>query len=515
MEKTDSLKKRYLYKLLTNIAGFCISLFSQGIVLRGLGPKNFGDFNFLTSNLSQIVSFFDMGSSIGFYTKLSKRPKEKGLVYYYLYFVGIVFFLIFVFVLMTHLTTIYEKLWPDQALKFIYLAAGYAIINWALQIINSIGDAFGLTVSTERARIAQKIFNAVVIMLFFYLGVLNLTNYFLCYYLSMLLLIFLLARIINKDNNIFKGHWKASIQDIKEYTYEFYTYCHPLFIYSFFGVLFSILDRWMLQSFAGSVQQGFFGLSYQLSSICFAFTGAMTPLLTREFSIAYANKDFSGMARLFRRFIPLMYSVTAFFACFTAVQAEKVIYILGGTSYKGALLPVIIMAFYPIHQTYGQMSGSIFYAADKTKTYRNIGITLMVVGLPITYILIAPKSIMGLDTGAVGLAAKMVLMQFLGVNVQLYFNAKLLKLKFWKYVLHQLISVSFFIGIGLVSAIIGDILLGLKENTFASFIVEGVIYTVIVLVLVYLIPEIVGLSKKDVKSFSNILITKYISRLKD
>ena len=75
------------------------------------------------------------------------------------------------------------------------------------------------------------------------------------------------------------------------------------------------------------------------------------------------------------------------------------------------------MAFYPIHQTYGQLSGSIFYAASQTKLYRNIGIfsALLSVLFAFTFIYI-------FELGAVGLALTMLIVQVIGTNIQLYFK---------------------------------------------------------------------------------------------
>ena len=147
------------------------------------------------------------------------------------------------------------------------------------------------------------------------------------------------------------------------------------------------------------------------------------------------------MGRLFRRYIPLLCSITAYFSAFIVLQARNVIYIMGGSNFDDAVKPVAIMAFYPIYQTYGQLSGSVFYATGQTSLYRNIGVLFMLIGLPVTYFFIAPVDKFGLNLGSTGLAVKMVLLQVIGVNVQLYFNAKFLKLSFWKYVGHQVSSV--------------------------------------------------------------------------
>src|SRR3989304_3080640 len=87
MQQEHSLKKRYFYKLFTNFLGLGVSLVTQTIVPRGLGPKSYGDFSFLSDYFNQFAGFFDMGTSIGFYTKLSQRPKEFKLVVFYFFFI--------------------------------------------------------------------------------------------------------------------------------------------------------------------------------------------------------------------------------------------------------------------------------------------------------------------------------------------------------------------------------------------------------------------------------------------
>ncbi len=47
------------------------------------------------------------------------------------------------------------------------------------------------------------------------------------------------------------------------------------------------------------------------------------------------------------------------------------------------------------------------------------------------------------ELGAVGLAWKMILIQFIGVNIQLYFNTKLLNLDMKHFLWHQIYSVVF------------------------------------------------------------------------
>jgi len=509
---TDSLNKRYLAKLFANLVGLIISVVTQAIIPRGLGARAYGNFSFLSNYFFQVVNFLDMGTSIGFYTKLSQRQRDFGLVSFYLSFACLVSFFLIIFVGCIHVTGSYTTFLPDQKLFYIYLAAVWGILAWFVRIVNKMADAYGVTVSTEKTRIIQKGIGLALILTLFFANRLNLTNFFFYHYFILIFLALAFIWVMERKGYSLKQSWKLSLAQVRTYAKEFYNYSHPLFVSALVGLIVGILDRWMLQKFSGSVEQGFYGLSYQIGTVCFLFTSAMTPLIIREFAIAFGEKDLREMARLFRRYIPMLYAIAAFFACFIAVEADKVTFIMGGAKFHQAALPVTIMAFYPIHQTYGQLSGSVFYATGQTALYRNIAVAFMFIGLPLTYFLIAPVNMMGLNVGATGLAIKMVLIQFIAVNVQLYFNARLLGLRFWRYVGHQVMSVGCLLGIALIAMVCVDRGLALQNKVFYSFFLAGVLYTLMVMTLAYCQPIFFGLKRQDIQ-FLVKSVTKNFSRV--
>ena len=186
IEKNDSLKKRYFFKLVTNIIGLIISLFSQAIIPRGLGPRAYGDFSFLSNFFNQVVGFFDMGTSIGFYTKLSQRQKETGIVVFYTWFAIATSLLLLLIVFVVNKTPFAVKIWPDQIDFYVYLSAIWGILMWYSQILTKIVDAYGLTVSGEMARNMQKLLGLILIGILFFYNKLNLKNFFFttmcCFY---------------------------------------------------------------------------------------------------------------------------------------------------------------------------------------------------------------------------------------------------------------------------------------------------------------------------------------------
>lgn len=496
----DLLKKRYLAKLFANLIGVGIGLFSQALIVRGLGPKAYGDFGFLSNIFNRVVGFLDMGTSNGFYTKLSQRQNDFTLVSFYVgLFSGFTFALLIIFTLFLHLTGYYKTILPDQKLLFIYMCMFFAFLTWFVQILNKTADAYGITVYTEIARIIQKIMGFSIIAALFFTNQLSLFHFFLYHYVILAILAIAIICVAEYKGHSFRRNWKLSYDKIKAYTGEFYHYSHPLFVASLVVLVVGIFDHWMLQKFGGSVQQGYYFLAYQIGAIYYLFTSAMTPLIMREFSISFGKNDLSEMARLFSRYIPVFIAITAYFGCFGALQAEKVIFLLGGDKYAEAVIPVIIMSLFPVYQALGQFTSSVFFSTGQTKLYRNIGVFSNVIGIPFCFFLLAPEGKWGLGAGAAGLAIKITVLTFVSVNVKLYFCTRFLELRFWRYVCHHVICVGCLLCIAMIARVCVDRGLALECHIVFSFVLSGILYTFIVFVLACYLPVVFGLKKNDLR----------------
>ena len=105
---TDSFRHRYLAKLVANIIILIVNLLSQSIATRGLGPKSYGDFSFLSSFYTQLMPFLSFSTASGFYAKISRRQAETQLYVFYAFFTLISFILLLGF-------TVYLSQWPELA----------------------------------------------------------------------------------------------------------------------------------------------------------------------------------------------------------------------------------------------------------------------------------------------------------------------------------------------------------------------------------------------------------------
>jgi len=492
----DSFQKRYFSKFISNFFSAVIGVASISIVTRVLGPSDYGNFNFLTAFFIALIGFFTLNTTMGFFTKLSKRLEEIKLFRFYLGFLALIPVAVFIFILFIFILNLEQRFWPDQQTTFILFAALFAYLMLLVQVVRQANDALGFTVKSEKYIIIQKIIGIIIIVILFIANKLNLYTFFFYHFVILGFILFLWFLHLNyQGTKPFARRNVMTWSEKKKYMREFYLYSHPLFIYSLIGLIGGIGGRWLLQTFAGSEQQGFFSLGHKVGALIFLFSGSLTPLFTREFSIAHKNNDFDRMRSLFKKLIHMFYCIAAALGVFVAFNGSQIGILLGGSEFQQAGFTISIMALYPIHQTYGQLNGSVFYATDQTKLYRNIGIGMKVFGLLVTFYLIAPSSYGGLALGANGIALSMIIVQFIGVNVQLLFNTKYLNISFMKFLFHQGVVIG---ALSLMAYISNSVLEQLVQNEIIFLIGNATLYFILTFILIFLFPMMISLTRSEI-----------------
>ncbi len=496
----DSLQKRYSIKLAANIVGGLINIILVAIVPKALGPVAFGQFSYLQQFFSQIIAFIDGGTSTAFFTKLSARNERKELISFYFIFSICLFIVLILFFSIVNITGHVAYFAPGIPPEYLYLGLWFGFFTWFTQIFIKIADAYALTISVELIKISHKLVMLGLLLYLVQKPIFNLTYYFYFHYFSLLSFLLLIAVLF-----IRKGVLSIDLVTLKlaykRLIAEFVKFSSSIFIFNIVAIAVALFDIWLLQKTSGSIETGFYGLAYSIAAMCFLFTSAMTPLITREFSKSYENSKMNEIRRLFKKYIPMLYAVSAYFGVFIALQSENLLLVFTDEQFKGAYVALVIMAFYPLHQTYGQLSSALFFATEETRLYKKIGVFTSLIGLLFSFVLIY-----WLSLGAAGFAWKMVLVQIIGVNIQLYFNTRFLKLKILPFIQHQLYSVLILGGLAYLSVIVTLINL----SPIQSILMSGIIYTVLVIGMTFLFPLLFMTNRAELKQFSSNIIRKIL-----
>jgi O-antigen/teichoic acid export membrane protein len=505
----DSLKKRYIYKLSTNVIGGFINLFSIAIIPRALGVINFGNFNFTTTIITQLLNLLEFRTSTCFYTKLAQRPKESKLVLFYSFFSVLIFLFLSFLIIGIVFSPIKQLVFQEQSTVIIIYALFLVILTWILEILIKVMDAHGETVPLERMRILNKVLGGVVLIILYFSNRLNLNNYFYYQYFLLLILLYYLYRYLRKSSYlVFDAPLRKP--DFISYFKEFYTYSGPLGIYVILQFIHIAFDRWILQYYGGSFQQGIYSFSFGISSVCLLFTTTMIPLFTRELSIAAGEQNIKQMASLYRLFVPMLYAVTAYFCCFIFVESKSIIKLFGGNEYSTAELTLKILAFYPLVSVYSNLNGSVIYANGRTSLVLKLALIFTPLSMITTWLLLN-NGYWGFNLGAGGLAVKEIILELISVVIILYVNTDFLKLRFRNYFVHMIFSILPFI-IFAYSAhfIVYWICTGLEfsSNPIILFFLSGIVYSLLTLLIVWFYPMVFGLARKDIISQINTLFKR-------
>ncbi len=504
--QTDSINKRYLFKLGGGVCGALLSIITAAIIPRALGPSLYGDFGFLQSSFLNIIAIISMGSPMAFFAYNAKNRNSYPIIVFYGYFIIAISFITFVFVLTAHNTPLGSFLWPGQKFQYILMAAFLGIVNWLVNIAIGFADSKSLTVRAITIKVINKLFATILLITLFCIGVLNLGTYFVfLYFTSLTLISFLILyfRQAKAIGNIVPIK-KQQFVDLFKY---FYQYCSPLFLYGIFSALFTYFYRWFLQKTYGSKEQAFFTLGNQLSTILLIFTASFVPIFMREMASAHGRNDFESMRRLFEKYSKLFFSLTAFLSMIFVFHSRLIIDVFAGEEYIESFWPVTIMFLYPIIQTTGQLAGNVFFSTGQTKLYTKIGYFINVMGFFIVYFLLAPKNafIGGFELGSSGLALSNILAGFLSTNVMYYFACRYLRLKYLKFLFHQFIVICSLSFLMFSSQNIIHILINIDsiKMQILSLIASSVLYVTFVFVMFYFFPSLLGMNKAEIESNLN------------
>lgn len=504
---------------MSNIVSVLIGLVTIGVVPRALGPADYGRFEFISTNFKLILDTLTIHVPSAFFNWVSRKGHKEdadlatGVTFY---FVGMMSFLFAVIIALSLMTGLHSTLWPDVSPPYLWEAFGLALAVFAFELCTHLADGRALTIGLEKVRLVQNIGKAVIYLLLAWFGFMNLHSFFLSQMLITELAVFFAILWLYREKvfslKIIKP-WKFPHTEIVRYVSFLKTFIHPLVMLVTAGFFFTYFDRWFLQLIGGSSEYGYFGLSDRLGAVAIIFTSAMTPLLTREFAFAFEERDRTRLSSLFDR-IKVFLFIAVTLSCFLSIQSATIVEIIGGDKFMGAVLPISIMALYPIHQTFGQLSSALLIATGQTGLYSKIGLLCMFASVPVTYFLMAPGTyaIPGMGWGATGLAIKMVFVNIIATNIQLYYNTRFLGISFRKWLFLQLKLIGIIYVIAAVSNMITagiplELLMSLNIFSIDPAVLialvrislSGLLYMAIIFILIILAPDLVGIGRDDIK----------------
>ncbi len=482
-----------------NLVRGAVSFATGLVVARSLGVTRFGEFAFLLGTFSALALLLDFGTTSAFYTMLARRRRGvRFFLVYVIWTVGVQF-------IVTAL--VIGLLLPDEALRKIWLGIDRPLVLLSLTArfvmtqvwttVTQAAEALRKTLLIQGVATIQVLAHLLFVLAAIHVNRLSITLLLALPIVEYLLLTVVLAPSLLRTHLRNESEGGGTGETFGNVVEEYWRYCKPLVIYSIVGFAYQFADRWLLQHFGGGAQQGYFAIGLQFANIANLVTASILAVIWKEVAEAYERNDLERVRTIFER---VRRGIFFFGAAVSAMLLPHVALLLRhtvGAQYAGATLCVTLMFLYPIHQAIGQFQGTFLLATGETATYSFVGIGSMLLSIPIAYVVLATPATNppGLGWGAVGLAAKMVVLQLIAVTVQ--FRALRRQHDFpWQWtwealVLGSLAALSF--AAWLIAAWTGS-LLRFSGSDVLTAVLAAVIYCAVVALAVARRPLLVGLT---------------------
>ncbi|MDP0562397.1 MAG: oligosaccharide flippase family protein [Candidatus Endonucleobacter sp. (ex Gigantidas childressi)] len=480
----NNIKKRFAITLGTNIVKAFLGFLVGMLLARGLGAEDYGRFSFLLATFLSFTSLLDMGTSSAFFTFISKSKQSKEFYFSYFLWIALQFIVSVIFLYFIIPEKLLHTLFVGESRGYITLAFIAVFFQQAVwNLLSQLSESSRDTVSIQKLNLGIGICNFLAVFFLYQTHNLNVV-----FVLSLIITQYILALIIFKAL-IFEAS-KVVDANIKDNLFSifkrFRIYCGPLVLYSWVGFGYQFFDVWMLQHYSGAEDQAYFAVSSKIAAVSLIFTTSIIRVFWKEIGAAENENDKQKVYLLYKTATRTFYTLSAILCGFLLPWAKDIISVLLGDGYESAAVPFSIMLLYPVHQSLGQINGTMFYAIEEIKAHVKISIIIMFLSVAISYLLLSDQSgfISGLSLGAEGLALKMVGMQWLSVNIGMFVISKIKGWKFdWFY---QVYILGTMLGLGYFAYYIVN---QLDLNFYILFVLAGLIYIILLLGVLYLFSK--------------------------
>jgi O-antigen/teichoic acid export membrane protein len=386
------------------------------MLARGLGPSGYGDLSFLLGSFVAIRSLVDVGASNAFFTFISQRPRGLRLYAFFSAIQLVELALMFVIIAAVMPDEYVLQIWVNNDRMVVILALLAAFLQQSVwQAIGQVGEAVRGTLLVQMGNLVVAVVNLGLMVGLIATGLMSIEHVFIAtivQYLGLSLVMGgILRRIVPRCDDA---------SSIREIASEFWKYCRPMIWLSIFGGAYLFLDKWFLQYFGGSVEQGYFQIAVQFSLIGLLITSSILNVFWKEIAVAWEEGDLERVGKLYRYASRGLLLLSAGVAGVALPWAEEITFHFLGPRYVASWPVLAVMVLLPIFQSLTQINGAMLLACGHTKLYTAIGVFGMAISIPLSYLAVAPTNavVPGAEMGAFGIAVKEVGTTFLMATIQ-------------------------------------------------------------------------------------------------
>lgn len=489
----NSAKSRFAVSVFANILRGGLSFITVLILARALGPGRYGDFAFLIGSFVAIKSLLGMGTPNAFYTFMSQKPRGGMFLAVYVAWQLVQFLLPLLFIGVIFPDDLVGRIWVGQGRGLVLVSfAAVFMQQQAWYVMVQIGESTRMTHQVQRMNISIALAHLIIICGIWIADLLSLQLLFIIIAVEYVVAIGVAFKVLD----VFELPKEPF--DNKKVFREYIVYCTPLLIYSLLSFAYEFADRWLLQNFGGSEEQGLYEIGYRFAAVSLLASTSLLNIFWKEFTEARDKGDLKRMQILYTKASRFIFTFGAIVSGFLIPWSEEIVLVFLGPSYTAGTPVLIIMLVYSMYAAAGQINGTLLYAASRTKEQFFFGSIFMTLSIPFSYFLQAPQEaiVPGLELGAIGMALKRTVLVMLQVNILIWWINRSYGWKFdWAY---QVVGLSGFLFLGWAAQKAAVLLTPLVFSGLIVVVgVTAVLYIIMVGVMIWAVPWIAGLQREE------------------
>ncbi len=458
------MKNRVVFKVIATGLNFLMSIIIGILVPRAIGPASYGEFSYIISTYAFLFEIMILSSSMAYIYFLSNgKHKIEDINVFYMIFLSFISTLVIVVGFLTINTEFGIKyLWNELDNKYLlYLGLIFGIFTTLQQRLIEFSDSTAQTVISEKLKLVSKFIIVLTIVVFIFLEKLDIYWYFILSIVNFILFFILFYNYI-----VFKIS-KVRIKVLKDIFNDFYIYLKPLIIFTLIASTYNYLGKYILQSSAGSIEQGYYNFALQLSLIPVTFLSSIMAIYMSEMTKKFQSNDLTGVKDIFINNIFKIYAVHSFLSIFTLINAKEIVLLTVGEEFIGAIVALQLLSIFSLLHTFGMLSGNLYLSTNRNKQYSIINGIFLIIG--IFYLVFLYHSTL---VNASKLSETILLIYFLRVSMQ-----TLLNLIFFK------VSIIFFLNrifaITVLTLVVILVLSLFSIKVYMNFLISLIIFMII------------------------------------
>ena len=487
------LSKKYLFTFFTGVLRAAISFLTGILIARYLGPDQYGRLAFLLATFLSVKQITDLGTAQAFFYFMSQKKRTQVFLYKYFSWLFFQLFITIVLIIVIFPNELIVKLWHGENTSMIIVALCASFMQ------NTLWPAVQQALDSQRKNYLSQGIGATItiahfLIIYFLIKLDQLGLYFI---LFSVLIEYLLAAIL-----LFKFIDSKESDEVVEngMINLFFNYCKPLIIYNVIGFTFTFMDAWLLQKFGGNNNQSYFAISSQVASIALLATATITNIFFKEVTESFYKGINEWVLQFYKKTIRFLFFFATMVTCIAIPWIDDIIRLVYGEEFLLASTTMLIMFFYPIHQSMGQIQSLFFMGTDNLNLYVKAGTIFMILSIFTTYFLFNYVNTYYPDFKNVSiiLALKLVVLQFFQVNIVAYVIARKFKSKMdW---IFQPVLLLLFLSFTYISFYISKEIY-LFEKFYFNFFISMIFYLIFTIVFVLFSPTTIGIERDELKKY--------------